>query len=153
MAIPEKPESRAEMYLNKIASGSGTIPAQPESRLEQYLDVIANNGGGGGSGGGVLVVNLVYDESTDKNTLDKTWQEIKDAGYAVLVTDNSNEETISIQIYATLAEIQGGNIPGFGSSYGVCFKRFNGTQLESFWYFTTSANGYPAESSGGGGNA
>jgi hypothetical protein len=57
MAIPDKPESRAEMYLNKIASGSGTIPAQPESRLEQYLDAIANNGGGGsggGSGGGYL---------------------------------------------------------------------------------------------------
>ena len=68
MAIPEKPESRAEMYLNKIASGSGTIPAQPESRLEQYLDVIANNGGGGGSGGGsggVDMVNVTFACSRD----------------------------------------------------------------------------------------
>jgi hypothetical protein len=44
--IPAQPESRAEMYLNKIASGSGTIPAQPESRLEMYLDAIAKGGGG-----------------------------------------------------------------------------------------------------------
>ena len=70
MAIPDKPESRAEMYLNKIASGSGTIPAQPESRLEQYLDAIARNGGGGsgggGSGGGVEIVYLTLASSNGK---------------------------------------------------------------------------------------
>jgi hypothetical protein len=84
MAIPDKPESRAEMYLNKIASGSGTIPEKPESRLEQYLDAIANNGGGGGSGGGVEVVYLTLMSNNDK-------------GYIIhnnFPYVNENEETI-----------------------------------------------------------
>jgi hypothetical protein len=92
MAIPDKPESRAEMYLNKIASGSGTIPAQPESRLEQYLDAIARNGGGGsggGSGGGVLVVNLTFDEDAGYLVFDKTWSEVNAASAAVAYFDMS----------------------------------------------------------------
>ena len=93
MAIPEKPESRAEMYLNKIATGSGTIPAQPESRLEQYLDAIARNGGGGGSGGGsgggVLVVNLTPDMETGYLVFDKTWSEVSAAHAAVASFDAS----------------------------------------------------------------
>ena len=46
--IPDEPLTRAEMYLNKIATGSGDTPEQPLTRMEQYLDYIAENGGGGG---------------------------------------------------------------------------------------------------------
>ena len=45
--IPDEPLTRAEMYLNKIATGSGDTPEQPLTRMEQYLDYIAENGGGG----------------------------------------------------------------------------------------------------------
>ena len=46
--IPDEPLTRAEQYLNKIATGSGDTPEQPLTRMEQYLDYIAENGGGGG---------------------------------------------------------------------------------------------------------
>lgn len=45
--IPDEPLTRAEMYLNKIATGSGNTPDEPLTRMEQYLDYIAENGGGG----------------------------------------------------------------------------------------------------------
>lgn len=48
--LPEKPESRKESYLAKIAGESVTIPEKPESRIEQYLAYIAEHGGGGGGG-------------------------------------------------------------------------------------------------------
>ena len=80
MPIPSYPENRREEYLNNIATGSGEIPPYPENREEQYLDAIAKNGGGGGSGGGVLVVHV----DAQTMALDKTWQEIVDAGFAVL---------------------------------------------------------------------
>ncbi len=70
MALPETPLTRAEEYLNRTATGSGTIPDEPltrveqylakiagedvtvpdvpYTRIEQYLDYIAENGGGGG---------------------------------------------------------------------------------------------------------
>ena len=47
--LPEKPESRGESYLAKIAGQDVTVPA-PASRTEQYLAYIAENGGGGGGG-------------------------------------------------------------------------------------------------------
>lgn len=47
--IPEEPLTRTEMYLNKIATGSGNTPDEPLTRMEQYLDYIAENGGGGSS--------------------------------------------------------------------------------------------------------
>lgn len=48
MALPEKPFSRKEQYLSKIAGQDTEIPEEPFSREEMYLDEIAKNGGGGG---------------------------------------------------------------------------------------------------------
>lgn len=47
-SLPEKPLSRKESYLAKIAGEDVVIPEAPESRTEQYLAYIAENGGGGG---------------------------------------------------------------------------------------------------------
>ena len=44
--IPDEPLTRIEMYLNKIATGSGNTPDEPLTRVEMYLDEIAENGGG-----------------------------------------------------------------------------------------------------------
>lgn len=49
MALPEKPFSRKEQYLSKIAGQDTEIPEEPFSREEMYLDEIAKNGGGGGT--------------------------------------------------------------------------------------------------------
>lgn len=44
--LPE-PKSRTESYLAKAAGMETTLPEKPESRLELYLDAIAEGGGGG----------------------------------------------------------------------------------------------------------
>lgn len=49
MALPEKPITRVEHYLSRIAGQSGQIPDMPFTRIEHYLDYIAKNGGGGGT--------------------------------------------------------------------------------------------------------
>lgn len=49
------------------------------------------NGVAGGSGDGNFIVNILFDETTHGATLDKTWQEIKDAtdaGKLVLAYSN-----------------------------------------------------------------
>lgn len=46
--LPEKPITRDEMYLNRIATGSGTIPEKPITREEMYLAEITESGGGAG---------------------------------------------------------------------------------------------------------
>lgn len=48
MALPD-PVTRKEMYLNKAATGSGSVPPEPVTREEMYLAAIAEGGGGGGS--------------------------------------------------------------------------------------------------------
>lgn len=41
--------------------------------------------------GGVLIVNAIHDEQTETTTLDKTWQQIYDATYPMLIqTDPTN---------------------------------------------------------------
>lgn len=63
--LPDKPKSREESYLAKIAGEDVDTPEKPESRTEQYLAYIAENGGSGGmsknnpTGTGKLQVNGV----------------------------------------------------------------------------------------------
>lgn len=56
---------------------------------------IGGGGGEGGGGSGVLVVHENYDESADTYTLDKTWQEIKDAGFSVLEVGDSTQASFA----------------------------------------------------------
>ena len=87
MAIPNEPLTRAEQYLNKIATGSGNTPDEPLTRIKMYLAEIAKNEGGGGSGGGAFVITKrkqsdskasqgVLKITHDKIVLDKTYNEI-----------------------------------------------------------------------------
>lgn len=41
MALPDEPLTRTEQYLNRTATGGGTIPDVPLTRVEQYLAKIA----------------------------------------------------------------------------------------------------------------
>ena len=76
-------------------------------------------------GGGVLIV-------TETNgTLDKTWQEIHDATFAVVVAGDSREPVI-ISTF-------------FESTYVVaCVGDPDGGGLTEISYIATSADGYPA---------
>lgn len=49
MSVPEKPVTRKEMYLAKIAGKDVDVPANPVTREEMYLAEIAKNGGTGSS--------------------------------------------------------------------------------------------------------
>ena len=61
--LPEKPITRDEMYLNRIATGSGTIPEKPITREEMYLEEISQSGGGGG--GGSVTIDSVPTEGSE----------------------------------------------------------------------------------------
>lgn len=129
MPIPDTPQTRQEQYLNAIATGDASgIPDTPQCRQEQYLDAIARNGGGGGGagGGGVLVVHDV------EGTLDKTWQEIHDADFAVIYFSPATGFTAMVII--------GGIAESGYSIYGVAY---NGTTPVERLYSASSASGYP----------
>ncbi len=88
----DEPETRIERYLYKIAQGSGGVPPVEDADKGKYLHANESTGAlewaEGGSGGGVLVVT-----DTD-GTLDKTWQEINDADFAVILAYRSQVEAI-----------------------------------------------------------
>ena len=65
--IPDEPLTRAEQYLNKIATGSGDTPEQPLTRMEQYLDYIAENGGGGVDPGDIVLRTLTVSQNGTTN--------------------------------------------------------------------------------------
>lgn len=46
MALPDKPLTRQEMYLSKIAGENTELPDKPLTREEMYLEAIAQGGGG-----------------------------------------------------------------------------------------------------------
>lgn len=125
-----KPTSRGEEFLDVILRSLGgetpDIP-QPAWRYEEYLAAIAKaiQNGGGGTGGGVLVVHDV------DNTLDKTWQEIHDAGFATLWLDDGGDVLLLDSCFA-----ESGN-------YNV---EFSSVSYGSTMYTASSADGYPVNS-------
>lgn len=89
MALPDEPLTRSEQYLNRTATGSGTIPDEPltrveqylakiagedvtvpdvpYTRIEQYLDYIAENGGGGVDPESITLVTLNVSQNGTTN--------------------------------------------------------------------------------------
>ena len=89
--------------------------------------------GGGGSGGGVLVVT-----DTD-GTLNKTWQEIHDADFAVVTWEDATDK-YTRPVSSLYAD---------DGDYGVIVSAPTGTTE----YLATAASGYPEMQGGGGGQA
>lgn len=92
-------------------------------------ELIAEANAGGSSGGGVLVVHETV--SDNAYTLDKTYKEISDAGFAVLYW----EEAGSLNTVLWLSMIGGGD-----GEYVVAFRSNN----ETIEYATDSETGYPS---------
>ena len=68
--------------------------------------VLGEGGSGSGSAGGsILLVGCTYDEDTGATTLAKTWQEIYDADYAVLVEELSDPGEATIRSYYKLLSV------------------------------------------------
>lgn len=90
------------------------------TKLNKLEQGVANAGGGSG----VLVVNV------NDGALDKTWQEIHDAGFAVTFGDGIDSGyMICVSIYAEEEE------------YGVSFWTFGVS--EPMLFIASSATGYP----------
>lgn len=102
--LPEKPITRVEQYLDRIAGGDNVIPEKPITRIEQYLDHIVKNGGGGGSD------NNFTDEYKEK--LDGI-----EAGAEVNVNADWNAETGDAEIL-NKPDISG-LVGGRAARYGV----------------------------------
>ena len=95
--------------------------------LGTEIALIKALGNGGGSGGGVLVVT-----DTD-GTLDKTWQEIHDAGFSVL--------NYGIGIYTTNFFIS--NESGYRVVFSHAYSDKGNVYVIDRVYTASSASGYP----------
>lgn len=67
------------------------------AKLNKMEAGIAN---AGGSGGGALIVNIVEDE-LGYATLDKTWQEIRDASFCVMKQAISADQVEQVSVVST----------------------------------------------------
>lgn len=100
-----------------------TITSAKLNKMEQGIAA-------GGSGGGVLVV--VANMGT--GALDKTWQEINDADYAVLkITPQEGHTNIFLPYMVWNSE----------RGYGVSFSGIGNNAELVFEAIATSASGYP----------
>ena len=126
------PITREEVFLDEIAKGGGSsLPSTETASAGDVLSLDDNKepqwATPSGGGGGVLVVHEV------EGTLDKTWQEIADAGSAILsvggdigITCNINH-SIREGYYVTFAMLLP-NGSGFDDPLG---------------YVADTASGYP----------
>lgn len=109
-------------YIPTEWKAGDTVTSQKLNKIE--------NGLAATSGGAVLVVNAVQDNDTIR--LDKTWQEITDAGFAVLWKSLNHELTV-YQLYSTYYEE---NV-----EYAVVFATFFSENTVTFQ--SSTADGYP----------
>lgn len=113
------------------------LPTVTSDDKDKYLHTNASTGSlewSAVSGGGVMTVTITYDDVESKYTLDKTWQEIHDAGFCIakLVSPETTN-------YLTLAYIENSD------AYYVGFSG-------DYYFSTDTANGYPSFVVGGGDN-
>ena len=129
------------MWVNKGAPSS--LPEVTDSDKGKYLKANESTGDpewapGGGSSGGVLVVNGTWDDEGTTCTLDKTWQEIYDGGFGVVVSPIGDNEVAYSPIIAVFS--------GLGQySVEVIHEGANG--FDTMRFSTNSASGYPVFSS------
>lgn len=91
----------------------------------------------------ILKVNITIDEQTGVATLDKTWQEILDANYAVIASPNESNEGfgfIMVTSIYTMPKVGG------GTDYAVLGITFSteGSVIPLPPLTTDSADGYPS---------
>lgn len=132
------PITRKETFLAKVG-GQNVVTPTPITREETFLQAIIDNGsgGGGGTGGGVLVCTM----DIQTVTLDKTWKEIHDASFAVVVYDTTEGGVSHRTICPVLL------VDNSGASYELSAAAgtlSDGTiVLEVMRFSTDSENGYP----------
>lgn len=129
---------REDAYKQQLAAKLGIdpqyIPGSPIWHSEEEIaaiDEMFSNMSGGSSGGGVLVVHDA------DGTLDKTWQEIADAGFAVCYVQPSIP-VLPTMVYV-LCSIKDDEDEPFVQFYSVSGMEESGKRQ----YDATSKNDYP----------
>lgn len=138
----DEPETRIEKYLYKIAQGSGGVPPVEDADKGKYLHANESNGAlewaEGGSGGGPLVVHAI--PSDDSTTLDKTWQDIKDADAVSIIFDNAEENARNFYFCSSVFERA--PFDGGDTQYVVKIHDLGDAQIMDF--IASSESGYPS---------
>lgn len=106
MALPDEPLTRTEQYLNRTATGSGTIPDEPLTRVEQYLAYIAENGSGGGGGSGMSAeaVAALLDCFAHVAWVDDDGQDYYDALHEALTSEDPTPSATVTSISAVFTQ-------------------------------------------------
>ena len=112
-------------YTKQTWQSGDTITAQKLNHIE---DGIAD--------GGVLVVNSVHDEQTHTTTLGKTWQEIMNTAYFIVVLNSSDDPETPSQVLIA------GSGRGYDGEIGYYVDAGDTT------YTTDSPDGYPVSDDG-----
>lgn len=111
------------------ATADGTYTA---SEGEAYGTV--NVSTGGSTGGGVLVVNV----DAENHVLDKTWQEIADADFAVIKDTYNGEATTEPVLDAWVSDETAQTV------YSITtIRSLSGANPETLVYYCSSADDYP----------
>jgi hypothetical protein len=126
-----KPNLAVDQIPSSSVSDSGKALVVGQNGVPGWAEV-----GGGSGGGGVLVVNW----DTQTMTLDKTWQEIYDADFAVIVGRFDTPDEIS-KVFPYIQEIVGA-----ADYYIINIADFGGGAVQ---FITDSPDGYPAVQGGG----
>ena len=133
------PTEREEHFFKAMvdaADGNTPEELEPTERREHwYKEIIDAIKVGGGAGGGVLVANDV------DGTLDKTWQEIVDADFAVVHMEINSEDDppprgfVSPVVYHEIDSKSG--------DYSICVLTYEDGSVLIQYYLASSASGYP----------
>lgn len=106
---------------------------------EEWLEFAGSGGGGGQGGNNVLVVNMVISGNTA--TLDKTWQEIYDAPFAVISAVFGENNKVFYNIVAVAYE-------DGPDSYVVTAVQAGYTHESELVFESSTASGYPSATDG-----
>ena len=98
-----------------------------------------NNIEDGIAGGGVLVIGLTYDSGADVYHLDKTWKEIHDASFAIIVDDITEERT-QLEYISIMMD----NLQSQGEGFTIETFKVGGDAVYSGFWLAESEDGYPA---------
>lgn len=129
--MPLTPNNREEHWLQGMVDGQTTL--EPNKRREYwYKEIVDAIGSGGGGGtGGVLVANL----GSQTNALDKTWNEINNALFAIIKYTEPVSGATSYYNIATIGIFDG--------QYVVASFEYDGEQIAMHGFAAESADGYP----------
>lgn len=98
-------------------------------------------GSGGGSGGGVLVVGVTMSGKTF--VLDKTWQEIFDAAYPIIVAAQSLEDNAEGHSLSKLTVYE---VYQYTDGDGKYYVNASSDLGQTFSFISDTASGYPTAS-------